>query len=140
MEQVKLFLETFLESCVGIAIHGFELVGVIIIIVAGIKGVISYIKRDPSVRLQLAQGMALGLEFKLGSEILRTVVVRELTEVALVAAIIAVRAALTFLIHWEIRMEENSEKETTPTQRKLRFGKYNKKAADTPTQKTEEKA
>ncbi|MDD7645972.1 MAG: DUF1622 domain-containing protein, partial [Ruminococcus bromii] len=95
MEQVKLFLETFLESCVGIAIHGFELVGVIIIIVAGIKGVISYIKRDPSVRLQLAQGMALGLEFKLGSEILRTVVVRELTEVALVAAIIAVRAALT---------------------------------------------
>lgn len=140
MEQVKLFLEMFLESCVGIAIHGFELVGVIIIIVAGIKGVISYIKRDPSVRLQLAQGMALGLEFKLGSEILRTVVVRELTEVALVAAIIAVRAALTFLIHWEIRMEENSGKETTPTQRKLRFGKYKKTAADTPTQKTEEKA
>lgn len=140
MEQVKLFLETFLESCVGIAIHGFELVGVIIIIVAGIKGVISYIKRDPSVRLQLAQGMALGLEFKLGSEILRTVVVRELTEVALVAAIIAVRAALTFLIHWEIRMEENSGKETTPTQRKLCFGKYKRAAEDTPTQKTEEKA
>lgn len=140
MEQVKLFLETFLESCVGIAIHGFELVGVIIIIVAGIKGVIGYIRRDPSVRLQLAQGMALGLEFKLGSEILRTVVVRELTEVALVAAIIAVRAALTFLIHWEIRMEENSGKETKPTQRKLRFGKYKKTAADTPTQKTEEKA
>ena len=140
MEQVKLFLETFLESCVGIAIHGFELVGVIIIIVAGIKGVISYIKRDPSVRLQLAQGMALGLEVKLGSEILRTVVVRELTEVALVAAIIAVRAALTFLIHWEIRMEENSGKETTPTQRKLRFGKYKRAAENAPAQKMEEKA
>ena len=78
---------------------------------AGVKGFIQYVRKDPSVRLQLAQGMALGLEFKLGSEILRTVVVRELSEVALVAAIIAVRAALTFLIHWEIRIEERTKLE-----------------------------
>lgn len=109
MEQVELFLENFLDSCVGIAIHGFELIGVVIIIIAGIKGVIGYVQRNPSVRLQLAKGMALGLEFKLGSEILRTVVVRELSEVALVAAIIAVRAALTFLIHWEIKIGQDTE-------------------------------
>ena len=54
--------------------------------------------------------MALGLEFKLGSEILRTVVVRELSEVALVAAIIVLRAALTFLIHWEIKVEKEGDK------------------------------
>ena len=53
--------------------------------------------------------MALGLEFKLGSEILRTVVVRQLSEVAVVVAIIALRAALTFLIHWEIKVERESE-------------------------------
>lgn len=105
------YLEVFLNSCVGIAIHGFELIGVFIIIVAGVKGLIHYIKKEPTMRLQLAQGMALGLEFKLGSEILRTVIVREFTEVALVAAIIAVRAALTFLIHWEIKNEENIEGE-----------------------------
>ena len=109
MEQVQLFLTTLLDSCVGIAIHCFELVGVAIIIAAGVKGLFNYIRKDPSVRLQLAQGMALGLEFKLGSEILRTVVVRELSEVALVAAIIAVRAALTFLIHWEIQIEEKTK-------------------------------
>ena len=45
-------------------------------------------------------------EFKLGSEILRTVIVKELSEVALVAAIIAVRATLTFLIHREIKTEK----------------------------------
>ena len=105
MTQAEMYLESFLETCVGIAIHGFELVGVFIIISAGVKGLISFVRRDPSVRLQLAQGMALGLEFKLGSEILRTVIVRELSELALVAAIIAVRAALTFLIHWEIKNE-----------------------------------
>lgn len=98
-----------LDAIVGVAIHCFEFIGVVIIVAAGIRGFVQYVRRDPSVRLQLAQGMALGLEFKLGSEILRTVVVRELSEVALVAAIIAVRAALTFLIHWEIRIEEKTK-------------------------------
>ena len=105
MALIESYLQTFLEACVGISIHGFELVGVFIIIAAGVKGLINFVRRDPTVRLQLAQGMALGLEFKLGSEILRTVIVRELSELALVAAIIAVRAALTFLIHWEIKNE-----------------------------------
>ena len=100
---------TFLESVVGIAIHGFEFVGVMIIILSGLQGVYCYARRDPKVRLRLAQGMAMGLEFKLGSEILRTVIVRELSEVTLVAAIIAVRAALTFLIHWEIKTEKEAE-------------------------------
>ena len=55
--------------------------------------------------------MALGLEFKLGSEILRTVIVRELSEIATVAAIIVLRAALTFLIHWEIKVEKADDEE-----------------------------
>ena len=109
MALLEAYLESFLEACVGIAIHGFELVGVFIIIAAGVKGLIHFIRKDPAVRLHLAQGMALGLEFKLGSEILRTVIVRELSEVILVAAIIAVRAALTFLIHWEIKNERTRQ-------------------------------
>jgi hypothetical protein len=32
--------------------------------------------------------------------------VREWSEIAIVAGIIALRAALTFLIHWEIKEEE----------------------------------
>ena len=106
-------METFtaiLDLIVEVAIHGFDLIGVIIIVIAGIQGFVNYLKRSPRTRLQLAQGMALGLEFKLGSEILRTVIVRDLSEVGLVAAIIAVRAALTFLIHWEIRNEKEEER------------------------------
>ena len=105
MDLIDRYLESFLEACVGIAIHGLELVGVFIIIAAGVKGLVNFVRKEPTVRLQLAQGMALGLEFNLGREIRRTVIVRELSELALVAAIIAVRAALTFLIHWEIRNE-----------------------------------
>ncbi|ANU53843.1 DUF1622 domain-containing protein [Acutalibacter muris] len=112
MEAFTAGFAELLDGIVGVAIHCFEFIGVVIIVVAGVKGLAQYVRKDPSVRLQLAQGMALGLEFKLGSEILRTVVVRELSEVALVAAIIAVRAALTFLIHWEIRIEERTKQET----------------------------
>ena len=106
VETFENFMEELLNLLVSNAIHLFELVGVIVLIVAGIRGVINYIKHDPMVRLNLAKGMALCLEFKLGSEILRTVIVRDLSEIAIVGAIILLRAALTFLLHWELETEE----------------------------------
>lgn len=104
-------LEIVLRHVVDITILIFEFVGVFVIIISGLRGIWDYIKHTPSIRLNLATGMALGLEFKLGSEILRTVVVRDLSEIVTVAAIIALRAALTFLIHWEIKIEKADELE-----------------------------
>ena len=97
--------EQLLESIVSWAILLFEYVGVIVIAVAGVRGVWYYIHRDPLTRLSLAKGLSLGLEFKLGSEILRTVIVREWKELAIVGGVIALRAALTLLIHWEMKQE-----------------------------------
>ena len=54
----------------------------------------------------LAKGIALALEFKMGGEVLRTVIVREWSELAILGAIILLRGALTFLINWEIKNEE----------------------------------
>nr|MCR5515284.1 DUF1622 domain-containing protein [Lachnospira sp.] len=51
------------------------------------------------------------LEFKLGGEVLRTVVVREWAELGILGAIILLRAALTFLIHWEIKNEKKELEE-----------------------------
>lgn len=99
-------LELLLRHVVDAAIVCFEFIGVFVIILAGLRGIRDYIKKNPQIRLNLATGMALGLEFKLGSEILRTVVVREWTEIATVGGIIVLRAALTFLIYWEIKEEE----------------------------------
>ena len=47
---------------------------------------------DEDTRITLAKGLAMGLEFKLGSEILRTVVFREWKEISIVAGIILLRA------------------------------------------------
>ena len=101
-------LHTGLAILTDGAILLFEYTGVAVIVIAGIMGIVGCIRRNPLTRLRLAKGMALGLEFKLGSEILRTVVVREFTELLLVGAIILLRAALTLLIHWEIRNEEQA--------------------------------
>ena len=65
--------------------------------------------KTTNIRLDLAQSMALGLEFKLGGEILRTVVARNLYDLFTVGVIIALRAALNFLIHWEISHIEQDE-------------------------------
>lgn len=102
-------LENIMQYLVETAILIFEFMGVGIIIFSGLKGFYHYIRRSPEMKITLAQGLAIGLEFKLGSEILKTVVVREWTEIVTVAGIIALRAALTFLIHWEIK-EEHKDK------------------------------
>jgi uncharacterized membrane protein len=85
-----------------------EMFGIGILVFTAIKSFIFWLKKDDSIRLQLAQGIALALEFKLGGEVLRTVVVREWAELGILGAIIALRAALTFLIHWEIKNEKEA--------------------------------
>jgi len=110
MELIKTILDVIVEW----AILLFEYVGVGILIFSGLRGVWGCIKRNPDTRLLLAKGLAMGLEFKLGSEILRTVVVRDWSEMGVVAGIIVLRAALTFLIHWEIKEEEEQRKTKHP--------------------------
>lgn len=105
------FLHLVLEVFTNYAIEFFEFVGVIILVLSGLKGIVNYIRKSPSTKIELLKGMAMGLEFKLGSEILRTVIVREINEIIIVGAIIALRAILTFLIHWEIKVEQNSTEE-----------------------------
>lgn len=110
MADILKVLEFCMDHLVEIAILIFEFIGVGIIIFSGLHGFWLYLKRSPETKLTLAKGLAMGLamglEFKLGSEILRTVIVRDWKEIGTVAGIIALRAALTFLIHWEIKEEE----------------------------------
>ncbi len=106
-EALSLYCEEPMKLFAEAAILMFEWIGIAVITIAGIIGIVNYIRRDPDTRLKLAQGLAMSLEFKLGGEILRTVLVREVQEIAVVGAIILLRAALTFLIHWEIKNEES---------------------------------
>ncbi|MBO4750757.1 MAG: DUF1622 domain-containing protein [Lachnospiraceae bacterium] len=85
-----------------------EFFGICILVYTAVKCFVLWVKKDASIRLRLAQGIALALEFKLGGEVLRTVVVRDWAELGILGAIILLRAALTFLIHWEIKNEKKA--------------------------------
>lgn len=108
MAEITGTMEWILENIAGLAIVIFEFIGVAIIIWSGITGFLKWLKHDSNTGVYLARGLAMGLEFKMGSEILRTVVVREWKEIGIVAGIIALRAALTFLLHWETRKRKKA--------------------------------
>lgn len=101
---IEVFEEILVEIVNG-SILILEFMGVCVIVASGIRGFYDYVRHVPSMKLTLAKGLAVGLEFKMGSEILRTVIVREWKEIIVVAGIIGLRAALNFLIHWEIHEE-----------------------------------
>ena len=103
------YLEGLLSLVANAAILIFEFIGVGIIIYAGLTGFLRFVRRAPDTKIYLAKGLAMGLEFKLGSEILRTVIVRDLNEIFIVAGIIVLRAILTILIHWEIKNEQKEQ-------------------------------
>ncbi len=105
MEAFYRVLENGFEWLISYAILLIEFIGVSVLMVSVVRGVVGLLLKKEHVRLKLAEGIALSLEFKMGGELLRTVSVREWNELLILGAVILLRAALTFLIHWEIGLE-----------------------------------
>ena len=114
LENMELVLIYIVEICTIL----LELFGIAVLVYTAIKCFIQWIKRDNRhLRLNLAEGIALSLEFKMGSEVLRTVVVRDWEELGILGAVILLRGLLTFLIHWEIKNEEKTIEKKNPENR-----------------------
>lgn len=64
------------------------------------------------VRLDLGRWLALGLEFLLGADILRTASAPSWNDIGQLAAIAVLRTALNFFLAREIEQEENRERST----------------------------
>ncbi len=106
----KDFLHLFAE----LAVYSLELIGIFIIIIGSFKALVSIVlrpknKKPANIVITLGRTLAFALEFKLGAEIINTVIVRDLKELAILAIVIVIRALLALLIHWEIKMESNEE-------------------------------
>lgn len=99
-------IESVFQLVVQYGVLLLECAGVGVLLVTAVKSMIGCIKRTPHIRLYLAQGISLALEFKLGGEVLRTVIVRELSELLVLGLVILLRGALTLILHWEIKTEE----------------------------------
>ena len=91
-----------------------EFIGILIIVIGSVKALIQVLsklknKETPNVMIALGRALALALEFKMGAEIVNTVIIRDLRELAVLAIVIALRAILAALIHWEIKNEKKEE-------------------------------
>lgn len=100
-------LEGYLNSFIFISAYFLEFIGAIVILSAAFHALIQFLKRffskdDIKIRIVFASRLALALEFKVGAEILRTVLVRSWEELAHLAAIIVLRAILNIILHLEI--------------------------------------
>ena len=109
------FFENLVYSIVPEIIGIIELMGVIIIIIGSIKAFYMYGRSllnhlHYPIKLTLGNSLALGLEFKMGSEILKTLMIQEINEIMILGAIIILRALLSVLIHYEVKSEKEHNK------------------------------
>ncbi|MGF0039773.1 DUF1622 domain-containing protein [Peptoniphilaceae bacterium SGI.131] len=95
------------ELSAGFVIPALELIGIAIIVIGTLKALFTLITNgfnfhDSHIKIVLGEALALSLEFKLGSEIIKTVVVRDMQELLILGIIVVLRVMLTFVIHWEV--------------------------------------
>ena len=113
--------EAVLNACAEFIVLTLELIGILIIIIGSFKAIIQIFsklkkKQKTNIVINLGNTLALALEFKMGAEIVNTVIVRDLRELGTLAIVIALRAILSLLIHWEIKSERKSEMNDSPEQ------------------------
>lgn len=108
--------EDILQVLAQATVHTLEIIGISIVIFGSIKVLYQYIKSmidkttPANAVIALGRNLALALEFKMGAEIVNTVIVRELQELLILGIVILLRAVLAVLIHWEITTEEKEER------------------------------
>lgn len=114
----NVFFENIVHLIVPEIIGIIELMGIIVIIVGSIKAFYMYGRSllnhlHYPIKLSLGNSLALGLEFKMGAEILKTVMIQEINEIMILGAIIILRALLSVLIHFEVKSEKEHNQKVT---------------------------
>lgn len=108
-------LHTFIDKILPYMISILEIIGIFIVFWSGIKGFWqffqnTFMKKNFDLQSDLAKGLAMGLEFKMAAEILRTVLIQSLDELYMLGAVILLRALLSLLIHYEIKHPKRQKK------------------------------
>ena len=107
------FLHSILEFILPYIISVFEIIGVLVVCWSGLQGFWQYcqntfMRKEFDLQTNLARGLAVGLEFKMAAEILKTVLIQNLGEIYILGAVIILRALLSFLIHFELLSHQKS--------------------------------
>jgi uncharacterized membrane protein len=95
-------LVRLVEAAAAVVIFGGAAVGFVRFVLAAFT---RDAERFTPVRLDVGRYLALGLEFQLASDLLRTAVAPSFEEIGKLAAVATIRTALNFFLNREIRTE-----------------------------------
>ena len=87
-DQFILYYQEILHFVAELAVHTLELIGITIIAIGSVKAIVQILsrmkkKQHVNVMVDLGRALALALEFKMGAEIVNTVIVRNLEELGI---------------------------------------------------------
>ena len=83
----------------------------------------AFLHKKFDLQSNLGHGLAMGLEFKMAAEILRTVLIQSMDELYMLGAVILIRALLSLLIHYEIHVEKKAKREKEMANQKAQEAK-----------------
>lgn len=109
-------IEHLIEHIVPYITSLLELIGIIIVVIGAGRAFFYLAKSkfnvdNSKIQMDFAKAIAFSLEFKLASELLKTVIIRTWNEVLILSAVVVLRVIMTLIIQWEIKNEEEKEKE-----------------------------
>lgn len=107
-------LERIIEVGLPYIIAVLEIMGILVVTWSGIKAFWEYLQNTfmhghLDLQFHLANGLATALEFKMAAEILKTVLIREISELLVLGAVILLRALLSVLIHFEMKHSKKED-------------------------------
>ena len=107
-------LEELIDKTLPFIISILEIMGIFVVGWSGLSAFWEYLQntfkhKNNDLQFHLANGLATGLEFKMAAEILKTVLIREMSELLVLGAVILLRALLSVLIHFEMKTTERKK-------------------------------
>ena len=107
-------MEELFNKYLPILIHLFELMGILILTLGVFTAFYHYIqkrffKKDVNIKYEFADVMITTLDFKLAAEILKTVTIKSIDEVIILASVFIIRIIMTFVLEKEMQIEESKK-------------------------------
>ena len=102
MEGIIHFIEAVLEYVVEFGAIILELIGIYVMLDAGFRVFMRWLKHEED-GPRLEEGILEALEFMMCGEVLKTVTANNMNDYIALGAIIVLRFALAFEVHWEMK-------------------------------------
>lgn len=107
-------MEDLFNKFLPILIHLFELMGILILTLGVFTAFFHYIqkrffKKEVNIKYEFADVMITTLDFKLAAEILKTVTIKSMDELVILASVFIIRIIMTFVLEKEMKIEEKKE-------------------------------